>query len=251
MNNLFWQIIQNREKATTEKWSGNIFCDGKISLSALHTPSNFLLLSHGSLNAAEVLAKYGTKQKWNLNGVSGPKDLVNHFIQCNGTRGQNMKASSKRVFKIFQTNINIKTSFSDDYQLSHVRSIDWPKVRIWAQQFALEADYTMDLTSVVQMARQMNTAKKLFILTDYQNHPCAMAGFGRSTDRYQVINMVYVPKSLRGQGIGEALVVHMSNHAKEQGYEQCLLFSEWTGSRNLYEAMGCKKIGTFMEYDLF
>ena len=100
------------------------------------------------------------------------------------------------------------------------------------------------------MAKQMYADRNLFMLTDLQNHPCAMAGFGRSTDRYRVINMVYVPKIAGGRGIGKELITQMTLHAQEKGYDQCLLFSEWTGSKNLYHRMGCKYLGKFMEYDL-
>ena len=131
-----------------------------------------------------------------------------------------------------------------------VKNIDWPKARIWAQQFALESDPPLNLSAISQMAKQMYAERNLFMLTDLQNHPCAMAGFGRSTDRYRVINMVYVPKDFRRLGIGKELITQMTLHAQEKGYDQCLLFSEWTGSKNLYHRMGCKYMGKFMEHDL-
>ena len=96
----------------------------------------------------------------------------------------------------------------------------------------------------------MYSTHNLFVLTDPQNHPCAMAGFGRSTERYRVINMVYVPTQMRRQGIGRELVTRMAVHAKELGYHNCLLFSEWLEVGNLYDAMGCKLLGTFVEYEL-
>ena len=55
-NNLFWQIIQKMEKSVIKGWLGNVFCQGSISLAAMHTPSNYLLLSQGNLNAIEALA---------------------------------------------------------------------------------------------------------------------------------------------------------------------------------------------------
>ena len=250
LNNLFWQIIRNREKSLEERWSGNVFCENKIKLSALHTPSNFLLISHGDLNAVDALSKYAIEQGWNLDGLSGPESQVKQFIKSSGLKIRSPINSSRRQFKIFQTNIDGEEFVNEEYHLSPVRAIDWPKARIWAQQFAIESEYSMDVTAIVQMAKQMNSAKNLFMLMDSQNYPCAMAGFGRSTDRFRVINMVYVPKGLRAQGMARELIIRLTKHARKQGYEQCLLFSEWMGKRNLYEAMGCRKIGTFMECDL-
>ena len=45
----------------------------------------------------------------------------------------------------------------------------------------------------------------------HKNYPCAMAGFGRSTERFRVINLVYVPKDLRGAGIGRELISRMTS----------------------------------------
>ena len=181
LNNLFWQIIRNREKSLEERWSGNVFCENKIKLSALHTPSNFLLISHGDLNAVDALAKYAIEQGWNLDGLSGPESQVKQFIKSSGLKIRSPINSSRRLFKIFQTNIDGEEFVNEEYHLGSVRAIDWPKARIWAQQFAIESEYSMDLTAIVQMAKQMNSAKNLFMLMDSQNYPCAMAGFGRST----------------------------------------------------------------------
>jgi GNAT superfamily N-acetyltransferase len=62
--------------------------------------------------------------------------------------------------------------------------------------------------------------------------------------------MVYVPEERRGEGIGKELITRMKNYAQKSGYEECLLFSEWEGPRNLYDSAGCKTLGKFVEYDL-
>ena len=249
-NNLFWQIIQKREKSAIKGWLGNVFCQGSISLAAMHTPSNYLLLSQGNLNAIEALAKYADHQNWKMDGLSGPENLVNHYLQCRGKGRKKERTSSKRVYKLFKTRIKTSEQTLENYKLDVVKNIDWPKARIWAQQFALESDPPLNLSAISQMAKQMYAERNLFMLTDLQNHPCAMAGFGRSTDRYRVINMVYVPKDCRRLGIGRELITQITLHAQEKGYDQCLLFSEWTGNKNLYHNMGCKYLGKFMEHGL-
>ena len=97
----------------------------------------------------------------------------------------------------------------------------------------------------------MYSTHNLFVLTDPQNHPCTLAGFGRSTERYRVINMVYVPTQMHaGKELAENWLPVCAVHAKELGYHNCLLFSEWLEVGNLYDAMGCKLLGTFVEYEL-
>ena len=51
-------------------WFGNVFLQGKISLSGVIMPSGYLLLSNGSEDASVRLAKYGKKKE--NSGVTGP-----------------------------------------------------------------------------------------------------------------------------------------------------------------------------------
>ncbi len=250
LNNLFWQIIKMREKSFKKGWAGNVLDREKVVLSAIHTGSNFLLLSHGSLDAVDLLADYAKSEGWALNGVSGPERLVKQFLVSFMNSENKLPSPSFRTFKIFQTG-ELKNKFNlPTYQFGPVQNIDWPRARIWSQQFAAEANPPMDPNAMTQMAKKMYSEKKLFMLTDSENHPCAIAGFGRSTDRYLIINMVYVPDELRGQGIAKKLIFQMTKLSRQLGYEGCLLFSDWTGYGNLYQTMGCEYIGDFMEYDL-
>ena len=250
LNNLFWQIIKMREKSFKKGWAGNVLDREKVVLSAIHTGSNFLLLSHGPLDAVDLLVDYAKSEGWELNGVSGPERLVKQFLVSSMNSENKLPSPSFRTFKIFQTG-ELKNKFNlPTYQFGPVQNIDWPRARIWSQQFAAEANPPMDPNAMTQMAKKMYSEKKLFMLTDSENHPCAIAGFGRSTDRYLIINMVYVPDELRGQGIAKKLIFQMAKHSRQLGYEGCLLFSDWTGNENLYQTMGCEYIGDFMEYDL-
>lgn len=249
-NNIFWQIIRNKEKTANEGWMGNLYSNGLISLSALHTPSNFLLLSHGSVSAVEALAKYSIKKQWRIDGVSGPQSLVEDYFKCIQKWGNKSKVETKRNFKIFETSLFKKNSNFKNHKLAEVKAIDWQRARLWAQQFAMEADPPMNSSAIIQMAKQMHSSDNLFMLYDSHNFPCAMAGFGRFTDHYCVINLVYVPRDMRGLGIGKELIIRMTSCARKLGYKECLLFSEWMGSKNLYKDMGCKILGRYAEYDL-
>ena len=250
-NNLFWQIIRAYEKSAQEKARAvNIFSRGRIQLSAIVTPSSFLLLSHGSREAVHALSDYIKRKQWSLAGVSGPKDVVGQFLSLLNQKDGQKPFLSQREFTLFQTKERFPLTDLSDYQICQVGDAEWPRARIWAQQFAAEADPPMNLAAITQMAKLMHTSQNLFILKNRENNPCGMAGFGRSTDRYQVINMVYVPSDLRGQGMAKALIQGMMVQSRKSGYSACLLFSEWRGGRNLYETMGCKKLGQFAEYDL-
>ena len=250
-NNLFWQIIRAYEKSAQGKARAvNIFSQGRIQLSAIITPSSFLLMSHGSREAVHALSDYIKRKQWSLAGVSGPKDVVGKFLSLLQKKDGKPPFLSVREFTLFQTKETFPLAKLSDYQICQVGDTEWPRARIWAQQFAAEADPPMNLAAITQMAKLMHTSQNLFILKNRESNPCGMAGFGRSTDRYQVINMVYVPPELRGQGMAKALIQGMMVQSRKCGYSACLLFSEWKGESNLYDAMGCKKLGQFAEYDL-
>jgi predicted GNAT family acetyltransferase len=249
-NNLFWQVLQNWKKSIRPGWLGNVYHDDQILMSALQTPSNYLLLSHGNLEAVEALVECSIHQRNKYNGIHGPKTLADHYLRHAQKIGLAARCTCQRSFKLFETSKNRKNKIFWNYKLKEVSDIDWPRARVWAQSFAMEAVPPMNLSAIVQMAKQMRSAKNLFMLMDPQNYPCAMAGYGRSTDRYRVINMVYVPEERRGEGIGKELITRMKNYAQKSGYEECLLFSEWEGPRNLYDSAGCKTLGKFVEYDL-
>ena len=65
-NNLFWEVRRNFPKNGKTAWFGNVFLQGKISLSGVIMPSGYLLLSNGSEDASVRLAKYGKNKKWKI-----------------------------------------------------------------------------------------------------------------------------------------------------------------------------------------
>lgn len=74
-----------------------------------------------------------------------------------------------------------------------------------------------------------------------------MAGFGRSTPNSLVINEVFVSKEMRGRGYGAKLIAGLMVEARKRKARNCILFSDYEGSRNLYESLGFRKVGRFSE----
>ena len=65
-----------------------------------------------------------------------------------------------------------------------------------------------------------------------------MAGFGRQTKNFKVINLVFVPEEHRQKGIARRIVFEVLKRAKVHNQSNALLFSDYRGKRNLYEAAG-------------
>ena len=74
-----------------------------------------------------------------------------------------------------------------------------------------------------------------------------MGGFGRSTPFCLVIFVVFVPREMRGQGYGAKLIAGLMVEARKRKALNCILFSDYEGSRNLYESLGFRKVGRFSE----
>ena len=245
-------MIRNFENPAKEGVRAiNIFGLQEVKLSAIVSPSNFLLLSQGSKEAVKALAQCCQRKEWNFSGVSGPKDLAKQFVSLRECEAME-KMRTPREFRLFETSSQkMPASCGDNLlQLCRVESNDWPRARVWAQQFAAEAEPSMDLGAITQMAKNMYQENNLYLLKNEEKIPCAMAGFGRSTDRYQVINMVYVPVAFRHKGIARNLIKKMIPLSHSMGFHGCLLFSDWSGKKNLYQSMGFRELGRFIEYDL-
>ena len=87
----------------------------------------------------------------------------------------------------------------------------------------------------------------LFFLHKKDSGSVGMAGFGRQTRNYKVINLVYVPIENRNRGVGKNLVFQLLHRAKTEENKKCLLFSDYVGDKNLYLEMGFRLESQYSE----
>lgn len=80
-NNLFWEVNRLARKKGMRRWAGNVFMQGRIALSAMITPSSYLLLSTGRQEALLRLLAYGRSKGWKIKGVTGPEESVGLFYE--------------------------------------------------------------------------------------------------------------------------------------------------------------------------
>ena len=247
-NNLFWEVMRIIRKTGKTTWAGNVFINGRIAMSSLFTPSGYLLVSNGSREAIERLVNYGKSRDWQLKGVTGLEDSVSSFSSkwCEGMADI---SSENRKFMIYATSCS---RFSDHptANLSAVGQISWPRAQTWATLFANESIPPLNQTALVTITREMMTQGNLFFLEKEGVGPCAMGGFGRSTPNCLVINEVFVPSGLRGKGYAGELITSLVPEAKQRGFSNCILFSDFAGERNLYDRLGFEKVGSFCERKL-
>lgn len=245
-NNLFWEVIRKSQKNGKKAWAGNVFLNGKIAMSSLITPSGFLMLSDGKREASVRLANYGKVQKWKIKGVTGPDKPVLEFCRI-WREGMDGKSSEKKEFTIYSVSCREFMKRAKPTSLKIVKPSSWPRVQTWTRIFANESNPPLDANTLLSVSREMMLRGTLFILNKEGIGSCAMGGFGRSTPNSLVINEVFVPKNLRGMGYGEELLSGLVEQARNRGFANCILFSDFGNRQNLYDRIGFEKVVKYSE----
>lgn len=249
-NNLFWEALGGLiKKPSPSAWAGSILNDGKIQLCAVRTEANYLLLSKGNKDAITHLNNYSKKKKWGLNGVSGPSQCSLAFAR-NWLEDLPDQLDGRRDFLIYESPNKVpdwKGENEGKYSMKVVGSKEWPRARLWALQFASESIPQLNGSAVVAMAKQMMKKQSLFFVQKNNIETCGMAGFGRETPSYQVINLVYVPEESRNQKIAQKLILDLLHYAQQEKKKKCILFSDYIAEGNLYESIGFKMISKYGE----
>ena len=249
-NNLFWEVLEElKKKPTTSHWAANVMQEGNVKLSVIRTSSNYLMLSKGDKLASGHLLKYLKKKKPDLLGVTGPAFLSLPFYR-NWPKSVLDKSQSEKNFMIFKsTSTKPRLKDFDDHRftLKIVGEREWPRARLWAIQFASESTPELSSSEIVASAKKMMRNDNLFFLHKKDSGSVGMAGFGRQTRNYKVINLVYVPTEHRNCGVGKNLILQLLKRAKTEENKKCLLFSDYSGDKNLYSEMGFRLESQYSE----
>jgi predicted GNAT family acetyltransferase len=249
-NNLFWEVFEElKKKPTSTHWAANVMHAGNIKLSVIRTPSNYLMLSRGDKLACNHLLTYLKKKNPDIFGVAGPALLSLSFYRDRMTSisGQSQPEKNFLIFKSTPTTLRFKNIDDKRFTLKIVRERDWPRARLWAMQFACESTPELSCPEIVASAKKMMHNDNLFFLHNKDSGSVGMAGFGRQTRNYKVINLVYVPIEYRNRGVGKNLVFQLLNRAKTEENKRCLLFSDYSGDKNLYLEMGFRLESQYSE----
>ena len=245
-NNLFWEVMRMIRRKGKNTWAGNVFLNGKISMSGLITPSGFLMLWDGARDASVRLADYGKRQKWKIKGVTGPEKPVLEFSR-EWREGMEEESSEKKDFTIYSVSCREFMKRAKPTSLRVVKPSSWPRVQTSTRIFASESNPPLDANTLLSVSREMMLRGTLFILNKEGIGSCAMGGFGRSTPNCLVINEVFVPKNLRGMGYGKELISGLVEQARKRGFANCILFSDFVGRQNLYDRIGFEKVVKYSE----
>jgi len=247
-NNLFWEVFNKLKKIPeNHHWAANVMDDREIILSVIRTANKYLMISSGSRDANLHLWKYLKRNRMSLKGVAGPASLIHPFHKKTSNHYKN------RDFIIYKSNANIKLfNFEGDHKfcLKRVSKREWPRVRLWSLQFAMESEPQLNGSEIVASAKKMMEMGSLFIIQKKGLGSCGMGGFGRETKKFKVINLVFVPVEYRNRGFGSILIKHLLAQARREYSKKCLLFSDHDEANNLYQQMGFDRVSEYCEMEI-
>jgi predicted GNAT family acetyltransferase len=184
------------------------------------------------MGAGEIVEEFSSR--WEEKSTLSSKNFTKRFIIYESTRAHNPKITEK----------------SGNLELVQASELEWPRIRLWAANFAEEASPALNREATIMMAKSMLKNKNLYLLRN-GIQSLAMAGFGRNTPNRMVINMVFTPPEFRGKKYASHLVSLMIKKAQKNGFSHTLLFSDYLEQKNLYQTIGCKPVGEFCEMKLF
>ena len=248
-NSLFWEVTRRFEEDRKPLSCANVFKNGVIRSSFLKIDTNYILLSAGSFHTVKNILRYSEKKKWKIKGVLGSKIDAEIFESLSEKDLGRKTENKKNLFYIFETGRFLKKNPEKPAgELVKAKHSDWPRIRVWAGNFARESGHGASEHRTISLAKEMLEDDRLFLFKN--NNQClAMAGFGRSTRNCLVINMVYVPEDMRGRGLATNMILEMNILARTIGFPKCILFSEQNLAKNLYKNMGCRQVGDFCELE--
>ena len=250
VNNLFWETFSELvKKPSFSVWAGVILENGKIKLCAIRTEANYLLLSGGEDVYLEHLIQYFKRKKLKLKGVSGSSQGSLYFAE-NWLNGIPEQAKGRRDFYIYESPKKIsqwRTESTKQYTIKAVGNNEWPRARLWAFNFASESNPRLNGSALVLMAKKMMKKQSLFFIQGANFETCGMAGFGRETPSYLVINLVYVPVEWRNQKIAQKLILDLVHYAQQEKNKRCILFSDYQEDGNLYQSIGFNTVSKYAE----
>ena len=253
MNNLFWEVTKNWQFGKKINWAGSVFQNHKIGLSAIWMKTGYILLSRGKAEAIKRLVDYGRAKQWEVKGIMGAGEIVEKFSSRWDEKSELSRKNFTKRFIIYESTrpYNAKiTEKSGNLELVQASEFEWPRIRLWAANFAQEASPVLNREATIMMAKSMLKNKNLYLLKN-GIQSLGMAGFGRNTPNRMVINMVFTPPEFRGKKYASHLVSLMIKKAQKNGFSHTLLFSDYLEQKNLYQTIGYKPVGEFCEMKLF
>ena len=129
--------------------------------------TGYILLSSGKTEVIQRLVDYGRAKHWEIKGIMGARETVEEF---SSRWEEKSKLSTKNFTKRFIIYESIRaynakiTKKSGNLELVQASEFEWPRIRLWAANFAQEASPALNREATIMMAKSMLKNKNLYLL---------------------------------------------------------------------------------------
>ena len=212
---------------------------GPVSAAILQTPPYPLLMTGLPEGSAEELARALVDRGTDLPGISGAEQdataLAQAWLDLTGRTGRT--SQRLRLHRLMRL-IPPDPAPAGAPRIAAIA--DAPVIRTWYSAFATEAG-TEETPSAIIDGRLSGGQ---LVLWETGDEPVSMAGMTAVISGTARIGPVYTPPGSRGRGYGSAVTAAITEHARRQGAESVVLFTDLANptSNSIYRKLGYEPV---------
>ena len=218
----------------------------EIQFAGMQTKGRNLIVYSDELLPADslsVLAEHLEKEKPNLPGILGPKEIA---LQLGAALKDRLGWSNKVVYEqlVYElVEVKYNPPFAGELRRATLEDIDL--VSNWMHRFLVEALNEDDETAARANAAKKIKNEEVFFWNNGED--VSMTCLARPTNNGITVNYVFTPPEHRKKGYGTKVVAELSQLALEKGYRFCTLFTDRNNptSNDIYRRIGYELIGEF------
>lgn len=211
----------------------------KIDLVAIQTLKKSMIVTRGSPEAMECLARELASRDWRGSGLIGVLPSIEMLAHCFASlsgRGRTIKFRL-RVFQLDE--VVWPTPVSGEMRVCGPE--DRQLLAHYIAGFEADIGERSQEDAYVRAGRLIADRRIFFWAAP---EPVAMAASAGPTPNGIRVNFVYTPPEFRGRGYASNLVAHLTQHLLDQGRKFCFLFTDLANptSNRIYQRIGYRPV---------
>ena len=248
--NLIWVNALSHKTVEDGFFGASIIVEDSAYLAIMTSPHPMVHFSVGTKTGdmAELLAKYLMANDMMPTKINGQKETSSIFMKYANELGANYEESG-HLYLCECSKVNNISTVKGKFQSPITVDFDFTP---WHMGFHTdckidgEANYD---SSKAKTDKMIKNRSLVCVIVD--STPVTMAAKLRKLQGGRCVGAVYTPNQLRGKGYSTACVKHLTQEILDEGNEVAFLFADKYNlmSNHIYEKIGYKKIGDFMEYN--
>jgi len=192
-----------------------------------------------------MLVQFFAKEGMSLPGVIGAKEQTESFAEawCRASGKSWKLGKGMRVFRLDE--VTHSPEILGGLELARLEQVDL--LVAWVAGFQATVGDVRDKENVRNSVLEMIEKKSLYLWMDPGKGPVSCACNLRKIVSGEVINLVYTPPELRGNGFASAAVATLSQALLDEGAAFCCLFTDNENpiSNKIYQRIGYRPVADY------